>query len=122
MNDKPSVKELIEFVNTMAIAMNLNQMSLAGAEKLINHILFNEVWNGFKGKEVWKCFENSLITERELRNLLIAHSATKISAFNKVNESSLATYNSKDLCYRFERALFGKLVVPLKTDQLDPWE
>ena len=122
MSNKPSIKELVECINTMALSMKLTPMPHGDTEKLINHILFNEVWNGVKGKEAWKCVEKGLITEREFRNLLMAHSSTKTANFNKVNEPSLDTYYSKELCHRFERALFGRLVVPLKTDQLDPWE
>ena len=92
------------------------------AKQLINHVLFNNEYNSVAGKEGFECFLKNLITEREFRNLFIAHSVTEIAKFNKKTEPNFINYSTKELCQSVELAFFGKVSIPTQTDTLDPWE
>ena len=74
---------------------------------LVKHILFNESWEGIEGKEGWISFQHNIITEHELRHLVIAHSATKISQFNNKIEPNYEQYSSEKLLSNFQKSLFG---------------
>ena len=66
--------------------------------------------------------QRGLITKRELRILLMQHSATKISHSNKSQEPSYDSYLCKDICQKFEIALLGDVVDPRFEAWKDPWE
>jgi hypothetical protein len=87
------------------------------ANRLINHVLYDEKWKGIDGKDGWTQFQCGLITKRELRILLMQHSATKISHSNKSQEPSYDSYLCKDICQKFEVALLGEIEWAYKSDQ-----
>lgn len=118
----PDKEKLIECITSMAEAMKFDPLPYDRALQLIEHVLYKGDYNGLKGKKGWLCFEDGIITEREMRNLLMAHSATKIARFNRKDEPSCLDYSSKELCHLFEMTLFGKVVIPKHCDVLDPWE
>ena len=122
MNEEINRKELKDCLISLADAMRLKPLSNERAEHLIDHVLYDQAYDGVKGKNAWACFKNSLLTERELRDLLMAHSATKISRHNRENEQDCRTYLTEELCNRFEYALLGKVVIPSGIDVLDPRE
>ncbi|WP_020409585.1 hypothetical protein [Hahella ganghwensis] len=106
----------------MAEAMKLDPLPYDKAFQLIEHVLYKGEYSDLSGKEGWRCFEGGLVTEREMRNLLMAHSATKIAEFNGKDEPNSLAYSSKELCHLFEMTLFGKIVGPRSSDVIDPWE
>ncbi len=105
---KPDIEKIVNCIDKMAEAMNMKTLPLDRCKALINHVLYDEQYDDVKGKEGWACFQDGLITEREIRNLLMAHSATKISKFNKEDEPNSNEYAFTDLCQAFDAALLGK--------------
>ncbi len=119
---KPNKVALISCMQLMAELMELISLPNEKAAQLIEYVLFDKEYNGVKGKDGWGCFLVHLITERELRNLIMAHSASKIASYNKKTEPSCYDYITKNLCQKFEIALIGNVIVPKAHDILDPWE
>ena len=122
MNQEPDKNKLKDCIDAMALAMKMEPLPNDLCFKLIDHVLYNQDYDGIEGKNGWQCFKQKLLTEREIRNLLMAHSATKIARFNKIKEPGCDTYTSMKLCQGFEVALIGRHVNPTKIDVLDPWE
>ncbi|WP_419832588.1 hypothetical protein [Endozoicomonas atrinae] len=122
MNTEPNKERVRKCVDLMAHAMGLNPLPEDKSNLLIKHVLFDAEYEGIEGKNGWGAFTSSLITERELRNLLMAHSATKIANYNKVREPGTPDHISKELCNGFELALFGRSSKLLSIDNKDPWE
>jgi hypothetical protein len=107
MNFNPDIEQLKNCIAAMASDMNMKGIPDELSNKLIHHILYNEEYNGLKGKNVWSSFCEKLITEKETRNLLMAHCSTKIAKFNKLKEPSFDSYASIALYDMFEVALFN---------------
>ena len=99
----------------MALQMKCIPLEKDLLNSLINYVLYNE-------KDGWAAYKLDIITERELRNLLMAHSATRISQSNNICEPNCSTYVTKELCDNFEYALFGRLAKLNSIDLLEPWE
>lgn len=119
---KPDIEKLKKCIRLLAESMTFNPLPEDRENQLIDHVLFKQEYDGINGKESWSKFENHLITARELRNLFMAHSSTKIARHNQRNEPSDKEYITKGLCHKFEIALLGKIVIPGSFDVLDPWE
>ncbi len=117
---KPDKKELIKCIYLMAIAMKFDPLPEKKTIQLIDHVLFEGEYNDLEGKQGWVAFSKGLSTEREIRNLLMAHSATKIANHNNRAEPNCTEYSTKELCQKFELALHSKIVVPTDFDVLDP--
>ncbi len=122
MNVRLNKVELIDCVYLMAKQMKLTPLPSARAVQLIEHVLFDKEFNGVKGKDGWGCFLSHLLTEREIRNLMMAHSATRISSYNKKSEPGYNNYGTRNLCQKFEIALLDKVIIPTVHDSLDSWE
>lgn len=118
----PNIDDLLACIELMAASMKFKSLSQEKAKQLIEHVLFDQKYYGVEGKQAWACYASGIITKREVRNLLIAHAATKIAQENKRNEPQLSSYTSPGLYHRFERALFGKKIIVREDDVLDPWE
>ena len=118
----PDIDKLLNSIFLMAEAMKFQPLSDERAKELISHVLYDKEYDGIDGKDNWKCFQHGLLTERELRNVFMAHTATKIARDDGRNEPNCNDYNSIDLCNGFELGLLGKITKPRKVDQLDPWE
>jgi hypothetical protein len=118
----PNLEELIECINLMAGNMSFEILPKKELLGLINHVLFDEHIGQVSGKEAWACLMDNLITERELRNLMMAHSATKLAGFNKKDEPFLSSYLTEDLCHKFDKALFGKIIQSKISEPLDSWD
>ncbi len=116
--NQPVLKNIVLSMNLLAEAMDMKPLPVEKAEMLLKHILFNAPWNGVEGKEGWYSSQENLITEYELRDLILAHSATKISHFNNKNEPNCDEYSSKQLISSFEKALFGRPANKLKIESL----
>ena len=106
----------------MASAMKLRCLEKQPAQNLFTHLLYELPLDGIKGRRAWAAFRKGAITEWELRNLLMAHASTRISAFNMVDEPSYTLYGSEGLCAAFEKALFGRRAKRHPIDSPDPWE
>jgi len=119
---QPDNKKLNACVRDLAHAMKMNALPESLFYHLINHVLYDEKYDNIEGKNGWLCLEKGLLTEREMRNLFMAHSATKIARFNKALEPGCNTYATPELCNSFEYALFGRCVKLVSIDVLDPWE
>ncbi|OZG72616.1 hypothetical protein BTA51_13890 [Hahella sp. CCB-MM4] len=122
MNRSPDRVELKKCLDDLASAMNLEQMAEELSLSVIDHVLYDLELNGIRGKNGWECCAKGLITERELRNLTMAHAVSKISRSNGVKEPAFNTYASKHLCEAFERSLLGRPAILKESDVLDPWE
>lgn len=119
---KPDIEKLKKCIRLLAESMGFDALPENREDQLINHVLFKQEYDGVIGKEFWFRFEKQLITERELRNVFMAHSSTKIAMYNQRDEPCVGEYKTKGLCHNFEIALFGSIVVPGSVDVLDPWE
>jgi len=118
----PNLEELKSCIDLMARSMGFSSLPQDRVSRLIDHILFENEYDGVEGKEGWHSFTSGYITEREIRNLVMAHSATKIARYEKKSEPNFLEYSTKELCQQFEVALLGRTVVPTDIDVLDPWE
>ena len=65
------------------------------AKDLIEHVLYDKTWGSVKGKNGWPCFQRKLITEREIRKLIMQHCCTKIASLNNKCETKLGNPYSK---------------------------
>jgi len=122
MSHSSNKEELKKCLDALSSAMNLKPMTEEVCFRVIDHVLHDSEYNGVRGMNGWECHMRGIITERELRNLVMAHSATKISSFNGINEPSCNKYTSQSLCNAFEISLFGRLVKLNEIDVLDSWE
>lgn len=118
----PSKEKVVQSINFMAEVMEFDPLPTERVEELIEHVLYDQYYNGVSGKRAWFSFESGLITERETRNLLMAHSATKIASHNRRDQPSSDIYSRKELSHSFDFALFGRASNPIDIDLLDPWE
>ncbi len=101
----------------MAAAMKMRRLEKTVAHSLFKHLLYDFTLEGRKGCARWAAHLGGLITERELRNLLMAHCATQISAANRVSEPSSETYVSEDLERCFDVAIFGRRAILHRRDK-----
>ena len=122
MISRPDINELLECMRNLADAMNMDPLPSEIAEQVFDHILFDGEFRGISGKDSYECLNRNIITEREYRNLLVAHCATKISSHNKKSEPSCDEYFTQKIANRFEKALLGRLANLVSTDILDSWE
>ena len=120
--DEPDFDQLLRACGMMASAMKLRCLEKEAAQNLFTHLLYELPLDGIKGRRAWAAFRKGLITERELRNLLMAHASTRISAFDMVDEPSYTLYGSEGLCAAFEKVLFGRRTKRHPIDPPDPWE
>ena len=72
--------------------------------------------------KLWRKSAHALMTERELRNALIALSATSLSHWNNVAKPTNDEYASQGLCLEFDDALFGREAHRHEIDLPEPWE
>ena len=117
MDEAPNKEKLTICIGDMATAMGMKSLPEDLCSNLIEHVLYKSEYQGVKGKEGWAGLTRGLITEREARNLLMAHSATKISNFNEKEEPASNTYSTKTLCSNFEIALLGRSAYLNSIDQ-----
>jgi hypothetical protein len=115
---KPKFEDLFNCVKDQASAMNMKSLTQDKTVELIEYVLYKGHDNA-NGKNAWSCYENGLITERELRNLLMAHAATQISHSNNLSEPGYNNYVAKELCQKYEKALFGRPAIRHPIDDLD---
>jgi hypothetical protein len=108
MNYSPDLEQLKVCISSMAIAMKMESLPDERCDRLISHILYAKEYDGIEGKSGWECLCNKIITERELRDLLMAHCSIEISRFNKLEEVDYGAYASKALSDMFEVALFPR--------------
>lgn len=120
--DPPEQQDLTDAFECLASAMGFPNPTDAQVAEVVGYVLYDQEVGGRSGKKAWSCFNKRLITERELRNLLMAHGATNLSNWNGVDEPGLGKFVSRELCESFERALFGRKVRLHEVDMLDPWE
>ena len=109
---KPDKKDLTECISLMAEAMKFNPLPNHRVNQLIEHVLYEREYDDIEGKEGWITFSKGLTTEREIRDLFMAHTATKIARHNKKEEPSCTEYSTKELRQKFELALLGKIIAP----------
>ncbi|WP_163831846.1 hypothetical protein [Spartinivicinus ruber] len=118
----PNIELVKNSIEKMANEMGCEPLPEEKAELLIEHVLYDGIWKGVEGKDGWRSFEAMLITEREIRNLLMQHSRTKIAKFNGKCEFDLACPFTKTVCQSFEIALLGRLAKLSGDENLDYWE
>ncbi|MBL4798969.1 MAG: hypothetical protein JKY50_16260 [Oleispira sp.] len=105
-----NISELKVSVEMMAKAMCQPMPSEPQVELLFDHVLYDDRFGDVDGKNGCKHFELGLITKSEFRDLVMAHSASKISFFSGRPEPSFNSYESIELNQSFEKALLGKII------------
>ncbi len=105
-----NISEFKVSVEMMAKAMCLPIPSEPQVELLFDHVLYDGKFGHVDGKNGFKHFELGLITESELRDLVMAHCASKISFFSERPEPSFNSYESIELNQSFEKVLLGKII------------
>lgn len=118
----PDIHQLVALARSLAQRMSMSSPPDADLDNLLHHVLFAAKRGQLAGRDSWACYCNGLITARELRNLVCAHLATAIAAFNKLEEPDRDTYLSRDLAIEFDLALRGSVSQARTVDVLDPWE
>ena len=88
----PNIEQLHQAISLMADAMNCKPLTPTSTDLLINYVLFDGAYGSVSGKDAWPCYQLDLITKTELRNLIMAHSATRIASFNNTCEPSYLKY------------------------------
>ena len=119
MKSAPNFDALYICTSTMAKSMHMRPLPLEQCNELLAHVLYTECLQGVEGKNAWESYCMGLITEIEIRNLLMAHCATKISFFNRLSEPDARTYLSRNLSEKFEIALFARPAQRLNSDVVD---
>ena len=108
-------EKLLSSLAQLAHAMECTPLAKNDAESLIDYVMGRE-------KNGWGGYLRGIITERELRNLIMAHGATTTARSNLIEEPNCDTYMSQELCLAFEIALFGRRGELHNIDYRDPWE
>jgi AAA+ ATPase superfamily predicted ATPase len=94
-------QKLLSSLAQLAYAMECTPLAKNDAESLVDYVMG-------RGKNGWSGYLRGIITERELRNLIMAHGATTTARSNSIEEPNCDTYMSQELCLEFEIALFGR--------------
>ena len=115
-------EDLLKSIELMASLMGMEPLPNEKAKNLINYIMYSEEYGNQEGREGLKQLEMKYITERELRNLMMCNTATKISSFNKIQEPGIDKYSTKELTESFELAIFGRKNILFNSDVKDKWE
>ena len=119
---KPDISKLKDCMSSMAKAMGLKTPPAWKCDLILNHILYEQEFNGVEGKNGLNSFTSQFITEREFRNLVMAHCSTKIASYNDTVEPDCYTYSNKELCDNFDLALIDRLTRPTVNDVFEPWD
>ena len=90
--EKPNLNKLRLCMKLLAKAMDIEQLPPARFDALVAHILYDEKLAGIDGKNALEGFKHHLITEREYRNLVLAHFSTKLANHNRVTEPDFDSY------------------------------
>ena len=106
----------------LARSLGIDRVSPEVVDRVIRSVLFGEPLDGFAGKGLWLVFQHELLTERELRNLVMANASTRLAYYSGIDEPGVDMDSARPLCEAFELALFGHRVAPTARDLLDPWE
>ncbi len=109
-------------ISSMAKAMGLVTPPEELCDSILNHVLYDKEYAGIEGKNGLESFSSKLITEREFRNLVMAHCSTKIAGFNNAEEPDYLTFSTKELCDDFDLALIGRLTRLTRDDVFEPWD
>jgi hypothetical protein len=112
--DSAKLKQLAECAVEMANEMRLSPIAVGEAENLFQRLLYAPQQE--QGRESWNCLQCGIITEIELRNLLMAHCATQIKNSAAVDGLPYPTSFSKELEARFDRALYGRFATASGND------
>jgi hypothetical protein len=107
---KPDLNKLRRCMQSLAKAMDLEELPLEIHNSLVAHLLYDGEFGGIGGKNLYEDFKLDLITEREFRNVVIAHFATKLANHNHISEPDCDTYLNKELSESFDKALIGKTI------------
>ena len=117
--EAPDTADLVRAMDQLAHAMNCQPMGSDVAESLIAHVLFDKQLHGRNGRNAWASLQCGIITELELRNLLMAHCATSTAQVNDIHEPASDTYLTRDIGLAFEIALLGREAHLAPTDSVD---
>ena len=102
----PDLDSLVMCGERTAGAMRQHAGNRDRTVAFFRHLLHGDQAEG--GKDVWECLRLGLITEIEVRDVVMAHFATWLSRENRVPEPSSDTWSSPALEHLFELALFGR--------------
>jgi len=116
MRIEPNIDKLKVCIAKLAETMGMSALPNELAMNLINHVLYDEEYQSIDGKNSWSSLRGGLITETEMRNLIFAHSATKISYFNKMQEPGCDHYDSESITKAFDMALYGREAIILECE------
>ncbi len=119
---EPNIDELKKCILKMSELMGCLPLPDDKLKDLIQHVLYDKKWGSIDGKNSWACFQRKLITEREIRKLIMQHSCTKIADFNNKCETKLGNPYSKEMCQLFEVALLGRVSISMGGEGRDFWE
>ncbi|MDD9944200.1 MAG: hypothetical protein OXU20_24360 [Myxococcales bacterium] len=104
MQREPDMDGLIECATAMAGALGVNSPNTDDARALLQRLLTTPQTEG--GKEAWACLTMGIVTEVEVRNLLMAQCHTWLlhSAASEIQDGADLTA----LEAKFDRALYGR--------------
>lgn len=119
---KPTTAELVDVIRLLCSALQKDCPDSAECEIIIAHVMYNTTLYGSTGRNCWKLFERSVITELEYRNLFLTHAVRTLCQTLGIREPGADTYGGLALCLAVEDVLFGRPVKIQDNESRDPWE
>lgn len=110
MMKRPEILRLISCTVLLADAIGQERPPEDIARTFLTELLHMPQSEG--GKDVWGCLVAGLISEIEVRNLIMAHCSTWLSHLNGCEEPGTHTYDSVKVSAAYELALFGRPARP----------
>jgi len=99
---------LLACAQRLSECMGLAPLPEPNARLLLDHLLGDAEYLNQPGRSLLECFQLDLITEQELRDVLMAHFATKIAHHNQVSEPGFDKHDSSELTALWDSVLFGR--------------
>ena len=115
----PDIKLLVSAMEELARAMKCQPLASDYAEEFLDYMLYDRELFGLKGRNGWSAFVRGVITELELRNLLMAHCANTTAKLSNVDEPGCNTYDTRKLGLAFEIGLYGREAKLVAGDAVD---
>jgi hypothetical protein len=99
--DPPDMARLIHVAKLVGAALPAEAPADDDIEQFLRDLLYGK-------REAWSCQREGLITELELRDLLLAHLATFLSRRGGIPEPDAGLWCSAAISLAMEQALYGR--------------
>lgn len=107
--EEPNIAQLVGAARRVAAALSVEPPPDAALEEFVRELLFGS-------RELWPVLREHLITEIELRDALLARTATFLCRHGGIREPSSERWCTRELQLAYEEALFGREATRTKWD------